>query len=203
LSYQVQRGFPGMVAGAHLANAPVYDLAKKTFVMPFARDFFGSPAGGSYAYPVYIPDARIAAAELFMTNRLGNSDVSRDFFTNTVDSGLRTLSGGQLSIQVEGILAIQTDAAPPISIETTHSVRDVFAVVRTAPKGSAIQLQVTQNGQPYCGLTIDIDTTVSNVVDGFSLGPLQAKAPIGLNILPFVQTSDTIPASDLTVTIRL
>ena len=36
--------------------------------MAFAQDFFGSPASGSYAYPITIPDVRIAAAELFMTN---------------------------------------------------------------------------------------------------------------------------------------
>jgi Putative phage tail protein len=203
LSYQVTRGLEGMLAANHAAQAPVFELAKKTFIMPFVRDFFGSPAGGSYAYSVYLPDVRIAVAELFMTNGRGNSDVARDFFTLTVDNGMRTLSGGQLSIQVEGFLAVQTNAAPPISLESTHSVHDVFAVVGTAPKGSSIQLQVTQNGQPYCGLTIDVDKTVSNVVDGFSLGPLQAMALIGLDILPFVQTSDTVPASDLTVTIRL
>jgi putative tail protein len=202
-SVAVTRGSEGTTAAAHAVPALVYSLAKKTFVMPFARDFIGSPASGSYAFPISIPDVRIAAAELFMTNSQGNSDVGRQSLTATTDLGLRTLSGGQFSIQVEGPLAIQTNAAPPLSVDTAHSVRDVYAAVGTAPGGTAIVLQVTQNGQPYCQLTIPVNATVSNVVDGFALGPLQTQAQIGLDITSVTQTSGTAPGSDLTVTIRL
>jgi hypothetical protein len=203
LTYQVTRGSHGSTAADHAAQTAVYLLQKKTFVMAFARNFFGSPASGSYAYAVHLPDARLAAAELFLTNSRGGSGVARRAFTSTVDLGLRTLSGGQLSIQIEGLLAIQTDAAPPLVVESSHSIRDVFAVVRTAPTGSPIQLQVTQNGQLYCGLTIPIGARISNVADGFALGPLQVNAQIGLNIISVSQTSGTLPGSDLTVTIRL
>lgn len=202
-SVSVTRGAEGTVAAPHAAEGLVYLLEKKTFVMPFARDFMGSPASGSYAYPVVIPDVRIAAAELFMTNSEGNSDVARESFTSTTDLGLRTLSGGQLSIQVEGPLAIQTNAAPPLIVDTAHSVRDVCAVVGQPPTGAPIALQITQNGQPYCQLTIPINTIVSNVVDGFALGPLQAQAQIGLDITAVTETAGTAPGSDLTVIIRL
>jgi hypothetical protein len=111
--------------------------------------------------------------------------------------------GGQLTIQVEGSLAIQTDAAPPLLVETSCSVRDVYAVVQDAPAGAPIVMQVTQNGVVYCDLTIATGATVSNDVDGFALGPLQAEAIIGLNITSVVETADTAPGSDLTVTIRL
>jgi hypothetical protein len=171
--------------------------------MAFARDFFGSPASGSYAYPVAIPDVRIASAELFVTNSRGNSPVAVQAFTATTDLGLRTLSGGQLTIQVEGPLAIQTNAAPPLSMDAAHSIRDVYAVVRSAPTGAPVTLQVTHDGQPYCQLTIPINATVSNVVDGFAFGPLQAKAEIGLDITSVVQTANSTPGRDLTVTIRL
>ena len=201
-SCQVTRGAYGSTAVAHTAQT-VYLLVKKTFVMPFARDFFGSPASGSYAYPVVVPDVRIATAELFLTNSRGNSSVFRRSYGATVDLGLRTLSGGQLSIQVEGSLAIQVDAAPPLLMESAHSVRDVFAVVKDAPTGSPIVLRVTQNGQPYCSLTIPVGATISNIVDGFLLGPLQTKARIGLDITAVTQTANTTPGRDLTVTIRL
>lgn len=202
-SCQVTRGSYGSTAIAHAAQTTVYLLEKKTFVMPFARDFFGSPASGSYAYPVAIPDVRIATAELFLTNSRGNSNVARRSYAGTVDLGLRTLSGGQLSIQVEGLLAIQVDAAPPLLMESAHSVRDVFAVVKDAPTGSPIQLRVTQNGQQYCLLTIPVGATISNIADGFSRGPLQTKARVGLDITAVSQTADTTPGRDLTVTIRL
>ena len=202
-SIQVGRGSHGSGAAAHAAQAAIYLLRKKIFIMPFAQGFFGSPASGSYVFPVVLPDVRIAAAELFVTNSHGNSGVAAQAFTNTSDTGLRTLSGGQLSIQVEGALAIQTNAAPPLLADTAHSVRDVYAVVSNPPTGAPVTMQLTQNSQPYCQLTIPAGATTSNVVDGFALGPLQAEAQIGLDITSVVQTANTAPGSDLTVTIRL
>jgi len=199
----VTRASHGTAAAAHTAQTGVYLLEEKIFVMPFAQDFFGSPASGSYAFPITIPDVRIAAAELFMTNSKGNSSVAAESFTNTTDLGLRTLLGGQLTIQIEGPLAIQTNAAPPLVVDTACSVRDVSAVVQNAPTGAPVTMQVTQNGNVYCELTIATGATVSNVVDGFALGPLLAQAIVGLNITSVVQTANTQPGSDLTVTIRL
>jgi hypothetical protein len=199
----VTRASHGTSAAMHSVGTGVYILAEKIFIMPFAQEFFGSPASGSYAFPITIPDVRIAAAELFMTNSRGNSSVAAESFTSTTDFGLRSLLGGQLTIQVEGSLAIQTDAAPPLLVETSCSVRDVYAVVQDAPAGAPIVMQVTQNGVVYCDLTIATGATVSNDVDGFALGPLQAEAIIGLNITSVVETADTAPGSDLTVTIRL
>jgi hypothetical protein len=190
-------------AADHTVQAGVYFLAKKIFILPFAQDFFGSPASGSYAFPITIPDVRIAAADLFMTNSRGNSSVAAESFTDTMELGLRSLLGGQLTIQVEGPLAIQTNAAPPLVVETSCSVRDVYAVVQDAPSAAPVSMQVTQNGQVYCELTIATGATVSNVLDGFVLGPLQAQSLIGLNITSVVQTGNTAPGSNLTVTIRL
>ncbi|HYL37171.1 MAG TPA: phage tail protein [Bryobacteraceae bacterium] len=202
-SIQVARGSDGSSAAAHAAQSAVYVLLKKTFIMPFARDFFGSLASGSYAFPIAIPDVRIAAAELFVTNSQGNSPVGRQAVTATTDFGLRSMSGGQLSIQVEGPLAIQTNAAPPLVMDSAHSVRDVYALVKGAPTDAPIALQVTQNGRPYCQLTVPVNGTISNVVDGFALGPLQSQAQVGLDITAVTQTADASPGSDLTVTIRL
>jgi hypothetical protein len=199
----VTRASHGTTAVAHTVETGVYLLVEKIFILPFAEDFFGSPASGSYAFPITIPDVRIAAAELFMTNSRGNSSVAAESFTNTTDLGLRSLLGGQLTIQIEGPLAIQTNAAPPLVVDTSCSVRDVSAVVQDAPTGAPITMQVTQNGNVYCELTIATGAIVSNVVDGFALGPLQAQAIINLNITSVVQTANTQPGSDLTVTIRL
>ena len=130
----VTRGFSRHHRGCLTPFTPECTFSqKKIFILPFAQDFFGSPASGSYAFPITIPDVRIAAAELFMTNSRGNSSVAAESFTDTTDLGLRTLSGGQLTIQVEGPLAIQTNAAPPLLVETSCSVRDVYAVVQDAP----------------------------------------------------------------------
>jgi hypothetical protein len=202
-SCSVSRGAYGSNAATHAAQTLVYLLEKSTYIMPFANQFFGSLASGSYAYPVAIPDVRVATAELFVTNDRGNSSVAGECYTATTDAGIRTLSGGQLTIQIAGPLAIQTDAAPLLLMDTAHSVRDIYAVVKEAPTGTAITMQVTQNGTHYCQLTIPVNAVISNDVDGFALGPLAEKAQIGLDITAVTQTSGTSPGSDLTVTIRL
>lgn len=202
--YSVIRGSHGSIAAAHDAGAAIYHLQKKVSIMPFVRDFFGSPASGSYSYPIFTPDVRVAAAELFVTNSVGNSDTARISFTNTAEGGLRTLSGGQISIQVEGGLAIQTDAAPPFVIDEARAVRDVSAVVRQAPVGGEIQLQIRQNDVVYCQLTIpENETSPEAPVSGFGMVPLEAKAQLSLDILSVPQGDNSVPGSDLTVTIRL
>lgn len=200
LRYQVARGVNGSTAEPHAAQSPVYHLQDKVFIVPFVRDFFGSRASGNYGYPIFLPDARIASAELFVTNTHGNSETEAVCFTNTVSEGLRTLSGGQLSIQIEDFLAIQTNAAPPLIVQESHCVRDVFAVVRQAPEGSPIELRVRQNEATYCTLTVPTGETVSNVVEGFGLPPLTAGSQVNLDV---VSVGTLQPGRDLTVTMRL
>ena len=67
----VQRGSHGTTALAHDAGTPMYLLTRRVYIVPFLRDFFGSPASGSFSFPVFLPDVRIAAAELFVTNSKG------------------------------------------------------------------------------------------------------------------------------------
>jgi hypothetical protein len=176
---------------------------RKIFILPFSRDFFGSPSSGSYSCPIYLPEARVASAELFVTNGKGNSPTAVKQFTGTTSEGLRTLSGGQISIQVEGFLAIQSGAAPALVMDAPHSMRDLFAVVSEAPTGAGIELRLRQNEDEICRLTIPTGGTQSNVVDGFGLPPLQAQALLHLDILSVGQTSDTTPGRDLTVIVRL
>ncbi len=203
LQYQTTRGSHGTSASNHATQAVVYHLKRKVFIVPFPRDFFGSPASGSFSYPIFLPDARLAAASLMVTNSRGNSETSKGNFTATVDAGLRTLSGGQLTIQVEGYLAIQTGAAPPLVIEDAHSVRDVFAVVREAPTGGPVHLELKRDGALYCSLTIPVGATTSNTAGGFGLAPLGALSKLTLDIISVSQTADSTPGRDLTVTVRL
>ncbi len=203
LRYSVIRGSLGSTAEAHSQGTPVYHLSMKIFVLPFPKDFFGSPASGSYSYPIHLPDVRIAGAELTVTNMRGDSEPAQVSFTATTEFGLRTLSGGQLSIQIEGYLAIQSEVAPPLVIEEAHSVRDVFAVVRGMPAGAPIELKLRQNAETYCLLTIPEGGTISNVVNGFGRAPLEAGAQINLDIMSVAQGGAGAPGRDLTVTMRL
>jgi hypothetical protein len=201
--YQVTRGAMNSQAAAHAAGAAVYHLNRHVSVVPFAKGFFGSPASGSYSHSIFLPDVRVGAAQLFMTNSIGQGFVSNGSFGATVDQGLRTLSGGQISIQVEGYLAVQNNAAPPVVVDESHSVRDIFAVVREAPEGGPIELVIRQGEVVYCTLTIADGETVSNVVNGFGLPPLEAEAQLHLDITAVPGAANTLPGRDLTVIIRL
>jgi hypothetical protein len=118
---------------------------------------------------------------------------------------LRTLSGGQYSIEVDGYLAIENGAAPDIVMDATHSVRDIYAVVRLAPSDSPILLNLNQtlpnqSAVVYCSLTIPIGAVISSSQNGFLLPPLATGARISLDI---TGVGGTNPGSDLTVIIRL
>ena len=201
--YQVVRGSFGSTAVSHAVATLAYHLQRSVVTMPFVKGFFGSPASAAFSYSVFLPNVRIAAAELYMTNPVGGGLVGKAAFGGTADQGLRTLAGGQLSIQTQGYLAIQTGATPPLVIEDSHVPRDITAVVREAPSGGAIELQVTQNGSAYCSLTIADGETTSNVVGGFGLSPLAAGARLDMDITSVPTAAGTLPGRDLTVTIRL
>lgn len=207
LVYSVTRGSNGSTAAAHAAGAAVYTLSTNVTIMPFVEDFFGSPASGSYTLSIFLPDVRIGAAEFFVTNVRGNSPAAQASFGSTSDQGLRTLSGGQLSIQVEGYLAVETDAAPPLVVETALAMRDIFAVVNQAPSdpldSAPVTMQLRQGATVFATLTIAAGATESNVVDGFGLAPLAAEAQVSLDILSVPTAAGSLPGSDLTVVIRL
>ena len=198
--YVVERGVLGSQTAEHAASARVHRLKRKVYVLPFVRDFFGSRASGGYAHPIYLPDARIAAAELYVTNARGHSETATLCFTNTEDEGLRTLSGGQITLQVEGFLAVERGAVPPFVVDETHCVRDVFALVGEPSEGEAIELVVRQDEEPYCDLRIEPGERLSNVVRGFGLPPLRAGSLLSVDI---VSVGTERPGGDLTVTIRL
>ena len=204
--YQVTRGYAGTTVAVHAATALVYELSRTVQILPFVRDFFGSPASGSYSFSVVLADVRVAVAELYMTNSQGNSDTTRVAVTGNVNQGLRTLSGGQITFQVEGYLAVVNDITPPYVVDQAYAVRDVFASLREPASGGAVQLKLRLNGADYGFLTINAGATRSNTVNGLGLPPLPAKGALSLDVtaVPFDQVNaNNLPGRDLTVTVRL
>jgi len=200
LTLEVTRGLHGTTASSHASGTLVYLLASRVLTVPFVYNFFGSPASGNWSYSVPLPNVRLATAELFVTNSQGNSPISYGVFTNTLDQGLRTLSGGQYSFQVAGFLAIQNGAAPDISVEGPHAIRDVFAVVKTASSETAIALNVNLNGNLLCSLEIPPSFNISGVVRGLTLPALTTGGLLSLDI---TSVGQAVPGSDLTVIVRL
>jgi hypothetical protein len=198
--YRVTRGYHDSEAAPHAVSSTVYGLSQKVHIMPFPREFFGTPVSGGWTHTVVVPDARIGAAELYVTNSMGSSDATAACLTGTADFGLRTLSGGQLTFQIDGFLAIENGAAPDMYVEATHAVRDIFATVRHAPLGSDLQLRLMMDAVEYCTLTFSPGTTTSDVKNGLSLPPLRAGSTLRLDVLA---VGIDAPGSDLNVIIRL
>jgi hypothetical protein len=197
--YTVVRALHGTVGEAHAAGATVYRLAEKTSIAPFPPGFFGSPYSGSWSFTVALPDARIASAELFCTNRKGDGPAAAIRLTHNDDRGLRTGSGGQYSLQVSGFLAVDESATPPLVVEASHAVKDVYAVLGT-PADAEVAVEVRVDAAPYCTVRVAAGATVSDAVDGGALAPLI----VGSKVTMAVKTvGRALPGADLTLVIRL
>ncbi|MFL6463646.1 MAG: phage tail protein, partial [Bryobacteraceae bacterium] len=119
----VIRSAGGSTATSHSAGEAILKLDTKVIIVPFASEFFENRASINFIHTFSFPDARISTAEFFVTNSFGNSQVQQVCLTQNGNGGLRTLSGGQFSLQVSGYLATQQNAAPPLIIEASHAVR--------------------------------------------------------------------------------
>ena len=203
LSLTVTRGFHSSTAASHLAGALVYPLKRKDLAIPFVTGFFGTAASLSYAYSTYLPDARIGAAEFYALNAIGNGPTDLLSYTTLTDGGIRTMAGGQITLQVEGYLGVQTDAVPPYVMESTYAIRDVSAVLLQAPSGGNVTVQVRLDSTVFATLTITNGLTASNIVDGFGLAPLTAGSKIHLDVTSLPGGATSLPGQGLTVTIRL
>jgi len=210
-SYSVVRGALNSTATTHPTGETVLHLQRAILILPFAHDFFQNRASVNYLHTASLPDVRISAAQLYVTNSFGDSQSTTHIYTTGPEGGLRTLSGGQFSLQVSGYMATQQNAAPPLLIEASHSIRDMRAAVSQAPQHCTINIAVLQDGVPLGGdagvLSIEPGDLTSNVVDGINLPALKEDGALTLNItldLPqdFQASPNTNPGRELTVTIR-
>jgi hypothetical protein len=204
-TYTVVRGSLESIPESHVIGDSVLYLSSTAAVVPFAAGFFENKASGNFLHTMSLPDVRLCASELFVTNAFGNSQTTQQCYTADADGGLRTLSGGQFSMQVAGYLATQMDAAPPLIVEASHAVRDVRATVTQPPADCDVAVTVEQDGVAYCSLTIPAGSKNSNVIDGVRLPYLQENAALTVDLALHIRSgskSSFMPGRDLTLTIR-
>jgi hypothetical protein len=174
-------------------------------VLTFAPGFFENRASNNYLSTFIMPDKRISAAELFVTNSFGNSQTFSASYT-TNKSVSRTLSGGQFSLQVNGYLATQQNAAPPLLVEASHAVRDIRMALSQPPTGYVVTVDLLQNGSEYCQLIYDPSQAIpTSVIDGENLPAMMEAAQLTINITVTLipnYSAALNPGNDLTVTVR-
>lgn len=208
-TYIVNRGQFGSIASAHSAGDAVLTLDTSTIIVPFAPGFFENASSSNYIHTVALPDVRIITAEFFVNNAFGQSQTLQQSYAVVPpeSSLLRTLSGGQFSLQINGYLATQQNAAPPLLVQATHAIRDMRATVNQAASGYDIVVSVLQNGVLYGStLTIPSGDSSSSIVEGVDFAPLLEDAlltiDIALNGVTATAATGISPGRDLTVTIR-
>jgi hypothetical protein len=207
-TWTVQRGQSASTAASHASAATLFLQVSKAFVFPFDLNFFGSSVAPLWSATESVPCARLASLQLTVTNTFGDSPAAVDSFLGLSSDGsepgwlpgLRTNQGGQFTFQVDGVLFVESAVAAPLSVHAAVSVRDVYAVVGTAPTGTPVTLLLRRNAAPYTTITIAAGQTVSGAVSGASLAPLQAG-----DLLTFDLTGigSSTPGQDLTLIVRL
>jgi hypothetical protein len=201
----VTRAASGSIAAAHDVGAVVMHLDTSTVVLPFAAGFFENRSSNNYIHTVSVPDVRIIAAEFFVSNSFGNSQASMVSYISN-NTLLRTLSGGQFSLQVNSYLATQQNAAPPLVVEASHAVRDIRLSLGQSPAGYVLTVDLLQNGSEYCRLIYDpSQAEPSQIVDGLNLPPVIEGALLSINLtLNLIANYQGAlnPGRDLTVTMR-
>jgi len=198
--YAIDRGVCDSIAAAHADATQVYLPLSRIVTASFERGFFGTSLSGSWRRSVWLPDVRVACAELKVVNSFGESPTAVANFSELADNGLRTLRGGQFNFQIEGLMAVLNNATPVLSVQSTVSIRDIFARVKQAPTGADLQLRVNLDGSPIATLSVAAGSTTSAAVNGAELPTLTAGGGLTLDILA---VGSTFAGSDVTVTIRV
>jgi hypothetical protein len=76
----------------------------------------------------------------------------------------------------------------------------MYGIVRTAPTGAGISLQLNRNGAVYANVQFAAGATTSSVAGGFGLPALHAGDLLSLDV---TAVGITNPGSDLTFILRL
>ena len=110
----------------------------------------------------------------------------------------------ELILSVVGTLAIESNAAPPVTLFATATATQFIAVVKQAPTGAALVCNVNFDGTPVATITIAAGATAGTtpvpVSYAFAAGDGTGVNP-GYITLDIIAVGTTIPGSDLSVLI--
>jgi len=102
----------------------------------------------------------------------------------------------ELVLAVPGVLGVTSSAAPLVSLAAVAQPRKIVALVKTAPAGAALTVQVLAGGSQVGLVTIAAGSTSASMMGGTAIQP---DAVITLAI---TSVGTTFPGADLTVMVR-
>jgi hypothetical protein len=201
--YPVIRARYNSSASLHFIEEPIFLLTRREMTIPFVPGYFNSSAAVGFRYNFRLPNVRISGADLTLYNRIGASARTEECYTGVTNYGIRTLSGGQIAMNVHGFLAIEASAGNSYVLDRTTVVRDVSAYVQEPPYGGDVEILVRVNGEPYCELLVQAGSHVATAVDQFNSMPLPAGGKLSFDVLNVPPASAGTPGRDLTVLLQI
>lgn len=201
-AYAVSRGRYQSSAISHASAALVFVLSQRDLTIPFVPGYFNSTAAVGFLYNFRMPNVRVSAADFTLYNRIGASERAEESYTILSEDGARTLSGGQITMSVQGYLAIEASAGTCFVVDRATVVRDVYAFVQEAPVGAPIEIIIYVNGIVYCDLSIAAGGRVADAVSRFNHAPIPANATISFDIVNVPSSAVGTPGKDLTVVLQ-
>lgn len=112
--------------------------------------------------------------------------------------GAFTVNGAELVLSMPGTLAIMSNAAPLVSLAADTTPTEIVALVKQAPLGGKIQVQLNVDGAKY-GLVEIAENQTSGDVSGSSFAAIGADKLITLDV---AAVGLAFPGSDLSVIVR-
>src|SRR5579875_1530743 len=110
------------------------------------------------------------------------SSISQTNVSNTVQVGGTNSASGELILTVPGTLAVESDAAPAVTLGSNTTFSSAIALVKQAPQGAAITLQLYAGGAAW-GPPLSIAAgATSTTVNVSVVAAIPANAIIRLDI---------------------
>ena len=106
-------------------------------------------------------------------------------------------SGGEVVLSVPGTLGIQTNAAPLVSLRAAVTPVSLVALLKQAPQGAPVTIQVCVGGANWA--TLAIANGAVSATSPAGLGAIAAGALVTLNI---TTVGTVFPGSDLSVLVQ-
>jgi hypothetical protein len=125
-----------------------------------------------------------------------------------IANAIRTLSEGgttrvvtqggaaEIVLFVPGTLAIESDAAPLVTLGADRTFTELVALAKRAPEGAAIVAEIEVGGEAVAEVTIAADAASGLAEGSFQIG---ADAVVRLNV---TGVGTSFPGSDLTLILR-
>jgi hypothetical protein len=144
-------------------------------------------------------EAHQALNERFRTiaARLDVSVAGATSATAKASGGGGSSAGSELVLSVPGTLGIRTDAAPRVSLPNAATPAALVALLKRAPQGAGVTVQMQVAGANWATLTIPDGAVSATASSG--LGGIAADALVTVNL---TSVGTTFPGADLTVLIR-